>query len=318
MKNKNIIILEGGNNEEHEISILTSKEVKNIIIELNYNVRTVQVNPKNFFQKIDNYYADIFFNALHGTFGEDGRIQKILFNHKLKYTHSGVKASTIAFDKHLTKQMIKNSRIRFLDSILIKQSQLSENFFIEIFDNIGAFVLKPVSSGSSYGVKLIKSIEDIKLFFLNNYDQNNLYVNHENLMIERYIKVKELTVSVIEEDKKSKAIEVTEIISNNAFFDYQAKYTKGVSKHILPANISEEIYQKCLSAAKKIHDVIGCNGISRSDFLYDEVNEVLYFLEINTQPGLTPVSLVPEQLIYNNIDFLTLKDKLLIASSCQE
>ena len=137
-------------------------------------------------------------------------------------------------------------------------------------------------------------------------------------MVEPYIVGKELTVAVIEEDKKSKAIEVTEIISNNLFFDYKAKYTKGFSKHILPANIPYLIYKKCLDNAKIVHDILGCRGVSRSDFLYDEINKKIYFLEINTQPGLTPVSLVPEQLNYNNIDFTTLIDKLLRASECQK
>ncbi len=190
--------------------------------------------------------------------------------------------------------------------------------FNKIFNKIGPFVLKPVSSGSSYGVQLIKSQEDIRLLLGNSLKQKLLYKNHNNLMVEPYIEGKELTVAVIEENKKSKAIEVTEIISNNLFFDYKAKYTKGFSKHILPANIPDNIYQECLDSAKNIHDILGCRGISRSDFLYDERNKKLYFLEINTQPGLTPVSLVPEQLNYNNIDFTTLIDKLLKASSCQE
>ena len=121
MTKQNIIVLEGGYNEEHEISLSTAKEVKNAILELNYNLESIKVNPKNFYKKIKKFNADICFNALHGPFGEDGKIQKILFDNRIKFSHSGVKASTIAFDKHLTKQMIKNSRIRFLDSILIKQ-----------------------------------------------------------------------------------------------------------------------------------------------------------------------------------------------------
>ena len=188
----------------------------------------------------------------------------------------------------------------------------------KVFKKHGPFILKPVSSGSSYGVQLIRSQEDIKLFYENDLIQNNLYKNHDNLMLEPYIEGKELTVAVIEENRKSKAIEVTEIVSNNLFFDYEAKYTKGFSKHILPANIPNQAYQQCLENAKTVHDKLNCRGVSRSDFLYDEINKKIYFLEINTQPGLTPISLVPEQLNYNNIDFTTLIDKLLKASSCQE
>ena len=137
-------------------------------------------------------------------------------------------------------------------------------------------------------------------------------------MVEPYIEGKELTVAVVEEDQASRAIEVTEIISNNFFFDYTAKYTKGFSQHVLPAEIPSQIYRECLDNAKAVHDILGCRGVSRSDFLYDEKNNNIYFLEINSQPGLTPISLVPEQLNYNSIDFTTLIDKLLKASLCQE
>ena len=136
-------------------------------------------------------------------------------------------------------------------------------------------------------------------------------------MAEPYIEGKELTVTVIEDNKISKAVEVTEIYSNNLFFDYQAKYSKGFAKHILPAKIPKDIYDKCLSFSKIAHDTIGCRGISRSDFIYDQKSNNIFFLEINTQPGLTSVSLVPEQLKYHNISFHDLINKLLFASSCQ-
>ncbi len=255
---------------------------------------------------------------MHGTFGEDGRIQKILFNNKISFTHSGSKASGIAFNKLLTKKAIEKTGINYLKSILFNKYDLNEELLKNYYERLGSYILKPVSSGSSYGVQLIKSLEDIKYFVGNILENIKLYENHNKLMVEPYIYGKELTVSVIEENSKSKAIEVTEIVSNNLFFDYQAKYTKGFSKHILPANIEDHIYQQCLENAKMIHDILGCRGVSRSDFLYDEINNKVYFLEINTQPGLTPISLVPEQLNFHSIDFTTLIDKLIKSSSCQE
>ena len=128
-------------------------------------------------------------------------------------------------------------------------------------------------------------------------------------MIEKYIKGRELTVTVFENDGISQSVEVTEIISKNLFFDYRAKYTKGLSQHILPANLPKNIYHQCLSYAKIVHDILGCRGITRSDFVYDE--KKIYFLEINTQPGLTPVSLVPEQLSHKNINFDLLIKKII-------
>ncbi len=318
LTNKNILVLEGGHNEEHEVSLSTAIEVKKAILELNYNLQSIEVDPRNFHEKINKFKIDICFNALHGPFGEDGKVQQILFNNKIKFSHSGVKTSTIAFNKHLTKIAIDKTGIDYPKTILLNNSKLNEKTFKYTLEQFGPFVLKPVSSGSSYGVQLIKSKEDIDLFFENILDQKELYKNHDNLMLEPFIEGRELTVAVVDENRKSNAIEVTEIISDNIFFDYEAKYSKGFSKHILPANIPEQIYQQCLNNAKIVHDTLGCRGVSRSDFLYDETNKKIYFLEINTQPGLTIVSLVPEQLNYNNIDFTMLIDKLLKASSCQE
>mgnify|MGYP001170447796 CR=1 FL=1 len=318
LSKKNILILEGGYNEEHEVSLSTAKEVKKAALELNHNLQSILVDPINFFNKIKKFKVDICFNALHGSFGEDGKIQQILFNNKIRFTHSGAKASGVAFNKFLTKKAIEKNGIKYLKSILIKKFELNENLLKNFYQKLGPLIIKPVSSGSSYGVQLIKSLEDIKFFFEIISGNKKLYENHEKLMVEPYVYGKELTVAVLEEDGKSKAIEVTEIVSKNLFFDYQAKYTKGFSKHILPANIPNQVYQQCLDNAKIVHDILGCRGVSRSDFLYDEINKKLYFLEINTQPGLTPISLVPEQLNFHNIDFTTLIDKLIKSSSCQE
>ncbi len=125
-------------------------------------------------------------------------------------------------------------------------------------------------------------------------------------------------MTVIQKDELSESVEVTEILSKNKFFDYQAKYTKGFSKHIIPAQIPKLIYNKCLNHSKIVHDTIGCNGVTRTDFIFDEINEKLYFLEINTQPGLTSVSLVPEQLKYKGIDFIELIDLLVKSAKCQK
>ena len=142
-------------------------------------------------------------------------------------------------------------------------------------------------------------------------NERKIYKNHNSFLLEPYIKGKELTVAVYEEEGISKSIDVTEIKSNNFFYDYKAKYSKGLSSRILPANIPQKIYKQCLVNAKIVHDTLNCKGVSRSDFLYDEKKNILYFLEINTQPGLTPLSLVPEQLGYNKISFMSFVEKLI-------
>jgi len=318
LNKKNILILTGGYNEEHEVSLSTASEVKKSIKKLNYDSQSLVVNPQSFHYEIKKYNADICFNALHGSFGEDGEIQQILLDNNIRFTHSGVKASKLAFDKDLTKKTIEKTKVNYLKSILFNKSKINIDIFKSLFEQFGSFVLKPVASGSSYGVQVIQSMQDIKSFFFNNFEKKNLYKNHNLLMIEPYINGKELTVAVIEEKGIAKPIEVTEVISKNLFFDYEAKYSKGASKHLLPAEIPKKIYQECLENAKIVHDSLGCRGVSRSDFLYDEKKNNLFFLEINTQPGLTSVSLVPEQLIYNKIDFTTLIKNLLDSSLCQE
>ena len=307
---KKILVLEGGFNEEHEISLNTSKEVQKSLERMKFKFEVLQVNPINF-PIIISFYEDniLCFNALHGTYGEDGTIQKILENKKIAYTHSNSEVSKTAFDKNLTKSKIENSEVIFLDSIVFDKSQIKADLFYKAYNRFNSFVLKPVSSGSSFGVKIFNSIDDIENFFLNYKNEIKIYSNIIKLMIEKYIKGRELTVTVFENDGISQSVEVTEIISKNLFFDYKAKYTKGLSQHILPANLPKKIYYQCLSYAKIVHDILGCRGITRSDFIYDE--KKIYFLEINTQPGLTPVSLVPEQLSYKDINFDLLIKKII-------
>jgi len=310
---KKILILEGGYNEEHEISLNTSKEVQKSLKRMKLKFEVLRVNPSNFSEKIKLYNNNFLcFNALHGSYGEDGTIQRILEKNKFLYTHSDSKSSKITFDKNLTKLKIKDSEVTTIESVILKRHQINFERFNNMYNKFNSFVLKPVSSGSSYGVKIFNSQSDIDDFFLNYEKEINKYKNHNKLMIEKYIQGRELTVTVYENEKTTQAVEVTEILSSQPFFDYKAKYTRGISKHILPAKLPQKIYKQCLYFARIVHDKLRCKGISRSDFLYNE--KKVYFLEINSQPGLTPISLVPEQLNYKNIDFDTLIKKIIESS----
>lgn len=299
---KKIVILEGGYNEEHEVSLNTSHNVQQSLKNMNLEFEVLKVNPMNInkiLQKYDRSY--LFFNALHGTYGEDGRVQKELETNNLIYTHSKFEASKNSFNKNFTKKILKKTEIPLLPSIIFNKSEIDFEKFIEFFNQYESFVIKPVSSGSSFGVKVFHSSDDINIFFKNYENELMLYKNHNEIMLEKYIKGRELTVGVIEKNMKSESLAVTEIVSNNEIYDYQAKYVKGLSKHFLPANLPEKIYNECLFFAQKAHDKLGCKVVSRSDFIYDE--KKIFFLEINTQPGLTETSLIPEQLIYKSIDF---------------
>ena len=308
-----ILILEGGFNEEHDISLSTAKEIKKSLNNLNIRFDSLLVNPQTFSEDINKYNNDyICFNALHGTFGEDGTIQKILENNEIRYTHSNATTSNIGFNKFLTKKKIQDTKVLTAKSFILKATKLNETKIREIYTQFNSFVIKPVSSGSSYGVQIIKNFRDIEDFIQNIDNNRKIYKKHNELLIEKYIKGRELTVAVIDKNNVSEAVEVTEIISNNNFYDYQSKYSKGFSRHILPAKLPIKIYNNCLKYAKIVHDTLKCRSLSRSDFLYDNTN--IYFLEINTQPGLTSISLVPEQLKHKNISFDNLIQNIINSS----
>ena len=317
MNGKNILILQGGLNEEHKVSLTTAKEVNKALKTLGYNTDFLNVNPKNFKKTISLLNPDCCFNALHGSFGEDGQVQNILFNLNIPFTHSGTSSSIKAFNKNVTKTNLQNTKINCLESELISSPKLSIQILKEQLERFKLLVIKPLSSGSSYGVRILDSIKSIEKFINFELKQKMIYKNHQNLIIEPYIKGKELTVTVLERAESSEPIAVTEIISKNNFFDYTAKYTKGYSKHLLPANLSNSVYKQCLEHAKVAHDTLGCRGVSRSDFIYSKELNKLFFLEINTQPGLTPISLVPEQLKYKGITFIELIDLLIKLAKCQ-
>ena len=303
MKIKKILILEGGNNEEHEVSLKTSNEIQKILKKKKIYFEKLIVNPNNFENKISKYKNYICLNALHGPFGEDGKVQKILKNNNILFTHSDYRSSKLCFNKVATKELILKNKLLTPRFSVIKKKELNAKNLTIFKKKFNKFVIKPNKSGSSFGVKIIKNKKDFKKFL----KEINFFIHqlplHNDILIEEYISGKELTVSTIKLSKKIEPLAVTEIQSKNKFFDYQAKYSKGYSKHILPAKISKKNYYKCLQLAKKSHYLLGCNSIARTDFILNTKNNKIFFLETNTQPGLTSVSLLPEQAKFRNISF---------------
>ena len=303
MKNKKILILEGGYNEEHDVSLKSSLEIQKILKRNKIKFKIFRVKPKNFEKKISKYKNYICFNALHGPFGEDGQIQKILKRNNLNFTHSDPESSKVCFDKVETKKIVKKFKILTPKFLILKKEKLNYENLLKFKRTFKKFVIKPNTSGSSFGIKIIKNNQDLKSF-INEIDKfKNLLHFHNDILIEEFISGKELTVSTINFSSNITALAVTEIKSKNNFFDYQAKYSKGYSKHILPAKLSNNNYNKCLKVAEKAHKILGCKSIARSDFIFNSKNNKIYFLETNTQPGLTSVSLLPEQAQYKNISF---------------
>ena len=289
---KKILILKGGFNEEHKVSINTAKEVAKVLTKLKIDFKTLLVNPTTFANDILKFSNDhICFNALHGTFGEDGKIQKILKIKKFLVTHSNQVASLNCFNKIKSKKIIKKFKIDTPPFRTVMAKDINFKYLDSIRIEFKKFVLKPVSSGSSHGLIVIKSKNDLIFFckgiekFKSNFDYN------EDFIIEKFIFGRELTVSILGNELEIKPLAVTEIVSLNKTYDYKAKYTKGFSKHYIPARITKINYKKCLNLALKIHKIFKCKTLSRVDLILNNKENKIYFLEINSQPGLTKISL---------------------------
>ena len=303
MSNKKFLILEGGNNEEHDVSLVTSREIQKILNQNKLKFKILRVNPKNFHKKIINYKNFVCVNALHGPFGEDGQIQKILKKNKIPFSHSNIKSSNLCFNKSASKKEIIKNKLMSPKFYLLNINDLNEKKLITIKSKLKKFVIKPNRSGSSFGIKIIKNQKEFNILISNLEEFKKELNNHKEILIEEYISGKELTVSTIKLDKKIHALAVTEIKSKNNFFDYKAKYSKGYAKHILPAKLNKMNYAKCLKFATKAHKLLGCNSLARTDFIFDTKKNKIFFLETNTQPGLTPISLLPEQANYKGLPF---------------
>ena len=284
---KKVAILKGGCASEREVSLSTGAACSEAISKLGYNVKSIDTKY-NFIEDLMKLKPDIVFNALHGRHGEDGLIQGVLETMKIPYTHSGVLASSIAMDKNLAKVFFKDAGIPVIDHLV-----LDPGFSIKEIPFPFPYVIKPVDGGSSVGVMIFRNQDD---WLLNkNFEDDN-----RQYLVEPYIPGRELTVATM----GNKSLTVTDILSEE-WYNYEAKYKIGASRHIIPANIPENIKNLCLNYALIAHKKLGCRGVTRTDFRWNEKfgTKGLFVLELNTQPGMTPTSLVPEQASYVGISF---------------
>ena len=291
MKKNRAVVLMGGISAERAISLITGKACSLALKKKGYKV--FQVDAKgNFLKKIKILKPNFIFNALHGKFGEDGFIQQILENLKIPYTHSGVISSSIAMDKVLSKFIFIKSKIPTPKYFVLNQrSKL--NIKNQIKKNKLKFplVFKPTNEGSSIGVSICKKYDQLIEIIRRN-------KKYKDVMIEQYVPGQEIQVAVM----GNKPLGAIELRPKRKFYDYKAKYSKGAkTQHIMPAPISKKKYIEVLKIAKKAHKKIGCRGITRSDFRF--YKNKFYLLEINTQPGMTALSLVPEIARFKKISF---------------
>ncbi len=280
-----VAVLMGGWSAEREVSLVTGAGVAAACERLGHDVVRVDMD-RNVAQVLAGIRPDVVFNALHGTPGEDGSVQGMLDLMDIRYTHSGMATSVIAIDKQLSKQTLVPHGIRMPGGHIVK----SESLYLG--DPLPRpYVLKPVNEGSSVGVAIVTQE--------GNYgdpigrDVAGPWQEFDELLAEPFIRGRELTTAVL----GNQALAVTELKPKSGFYDYDSKYTDGMTEHVCPANIPDAMAEACLDMALKAHRVLGCKGTSRSDFRWDDEKGVegLYLLEVNTQPGMTPLSLVPEQ-----------------------
>tara|TARA_B100001057_G_scaffold171481_2_gene172295 strand:+ start:2404 stop:3318 length:915 start_codon:yes stop_codon:yes gene_type:complete len=290
---KRILILSGGISKERLISLDTGLQVAKELIKNNYRVKISE--PDNQLVKnIKKFKPDIIFNALHGQFGEDGYIQTILERHKIPYTHSGPIASSIAMDKEISKKFFRKNKINTPKSILYSFDK-KEKDLLKLVNKKLRFpvVVKPKNEGSSVNVYICSKKNILKIL--------KKMHNYKQVMIEEFIAGREIQVAIMG-NKKLGAIELK---PKRKFYDYQAKYnTKAKTKHIIPVKLAKKKLDEVLNIALRAHKIIGCKGVSRADFKFYKGK--FYLLEINTQPGMTKLSLVPEIASYYGISFIDL------------
>jgi D-alanine-D-alanine ligase len=288
-----IAVLMGGWSAEREVSLMSGNGIADALESKGHRVTRIDMG-RDIAQRLAETKPDVVFNALHGTPGEDGTVQGMMDLMGIKYTHSGLATSVIAIDKQLTKQALVPHGIRMPGGHVVQ----SESLYVS--DPLPRpYVLKPVNEGSSVGVAIVTKE--------GNYgdpigrDVPGPWQKFDELLAEPFIRGRELTVAVLAD----KALVVTELQPKSGFYDFDAKYTDGLTEHICPANIPADIAQAMMDTALKAHRLLGCKGASRSDFRWDDEKGVegLFLLEVNTQPGMTPLSLVPEQAKYMGISY---------------
>ena len=300
MKNK-ILILAGGYSKEREISLLTGKSVKKELDKQGKYFSKIFDPKGNLINQIRKFKPNVVFNALHGRYGEDGYIQSILESEKVKYTHSGVLSSSIAIDKEISKKIfIKNKILTPKHIKYIFKNNLNKNRLLKKIEKKLGFpvVIKPINEGSSVNVYICNIKNLIKK--LNKLEQ------YKEILIEKYIPGREIQSAILG-NKKLGAIE---LIPKRKFYDYEAKYNpKAKTQHIIPVNLSDKNYKKLMNISFKAHKILGCKGVTRSDFRF--YKNKFYILEVNTQPGMTNLSLVPEIAKFYKISFIRLIEWLI-------
>lgn len=296
-----VAVLMGGWSSERPVSLMSGEGVAKALESKGHRVSRVDMD-RNVAVTLAELKPDVVFNALHGTPGEDGTVQGMMDLMGLTYTHSGLATSVIAIDKELTKQALVPYGIPMPGGRIVETEELFERDPLP-----RPYVLKPVNEGSSVGVAIVTSEGNFGNPIARG--AKGPWQDFDRLLAEPFIRGKELTTAVLGD----KALLVTELKPKSGFYDFDAKYTDGMTDHICPAEIPDDVAEACKDIALRAHKLLGCKGTSRSDFRWDDERGVegLFLLEVNTQPGMTPLSLVPEQARHMGMDYADLVEAII-------
>ena len=301
-----VAVLMGGWSAEREVSLTSGQGIAAALERLGHDVTAIDMG-RDVAARLAEAAPDIVFNALHGTPGEDGSVQGMLDLMGMKYTHSGLATSVIAIDKVLTKRILEPLGVRMPGGRVVASASLFEGDPLP-----RPYVLKPVNEGSSVGVAIVTAGSNYSQPIAR--DSAGPWQVFAELLAEPFIAGRELTVAVLGDE----ALAVTELKPVQGFYDYDAKYTDGLTVHVCPADLPDSVERAALDTAMRAHSALGCRGVSRSDFRYDPAqgDAGLYLLEVNTQPGMTPTSLVPEQAAYVGMSYQDLVRWMVEDASC--
>ena len=310
LANQHIVVLLGGPSAEREVSLATGAAYAAALERLGARVTRVDPGPSlpsALAQTLTALKPDLVFNGLHGRWGEDGCVQGVLETLSLAYTHSGVLASALAMDKARSKAVLAAAGIPVPGGGLFDRHAVAAGHVIP-----PPYVVKPNAEGSSVGVYLVREGANGPVREVG----EDSWTYGDMVMVEPFIPGKELAVAVVGDKSGPRALTVTDITPMKGFYDYEAKYAPGGSVHVLPAVLPAHVFEAALRQSELAHLAMGCRGVSRSDFRYDDVKDELVFLEINTQPGMTPTSLVPEQAAYVGMTYQDLVRWIVEDASC--
>ena len=301
-----VAVLMGGLSAEREVSLSSGKGCADALEGQVAKVSRVDAG-RDLAEVLTALKPDVVLNALHGAWGEDGCVQGVLETLAIPYTHSGVLASALAMDKHKSKAVLKAAGIMVPGGGLYDRHEVASRHVLE-----PPYVVKPNAEGSSVGVYLVREGANRPVAEVGEPG----WTYGEQVMVEPFIAGKELCVAVMGEASGPRALTVTDITPVKGFYDYEAKYAPGGSIHKLPADLPPHVFETALRQSELAHAAMGCRGVSRTDFRYDDLNDVLVLLEVNTQPGMTPTSLVPEQAAHAGMGYKDLVRWMVEDASC--